>query len=623
MNQLLQFFLLLPLLGFFASTLLSKKKENWIANLAILISSVQLLGLIIFTIYWAIHEHPILDDKHWVLFNKSTIEIFIDFFFDTTTAVYAITGASLTLLVSIFSRFYLHREEGFKRFFSTLLLFFVGYNILIFSGNFETLFIGWEILGVCSFLLIAFYRDRYLPIKNALKTISVYRVGDVCLLLAMWMSHHLWHENITFIKLTDSKLVAEHLLEHNWYGIFIAGMIVIAALVKSAQFPFSSWLPRAMEGPTTSSAIFYGSLSVHMGVFLMIRTYPYWENMVMIKALIITMGIATSIIASGISSVQSSVKTQIAYSSVAQIGLMFAEVALGFHWLALVHFSGNAFLRTYQLLVSPSVLSYRIHDMFFNFSPNKLNTKKTFFTKISNSFYILNVKEWNLDQYWFRFGWSPFKWLGKNLQFLTKKTTLIALILFYGLGLAANEYRETLPAILFEWLPFLYSFAGLLMILKSFSERGDALNAWVLIITGQFFITLSVVLLNEDFGFHHIAFFLSGSLTAAVVGYFCLRKMKSLDQDILLNRYHGYSYGHPKMSLVFLICCLGMVGLPFTPTFIGIDLLFSHIHKHQEILIIFTSISFLFLEVAVLRIYARIFLGQHKNKFHPIAYRSS
>ena len=360
-----------------------------------------------------------------------------------------------------------------------------------------------------------------------------------------------------------------------------------------------------------------------MGVFLLIRTYPYWENMVIIKALIITMGIATSIIASGISSVQSSVKTQIAYSSVAQIGLMFAEVALGFHWLALIHFSGNAFLRTYQLLVSPSVLSYRMHDMFFNFSPNKLNTKKTFFTKISNSFYILNVKEWNLDQYWFRFGWSPFKWLGKNLQFLTKKPTLIALILFYGLGLAANEYRETLPAILFEWLPFLYSFAGLLMILKSFSERGDALNAWVLIITGQFFITLSVVLLNEDFGFHHIAFFLSGSLTAAVVGYFCLRKMKSLDQDILLNRYHGYSYGHPKMSLVFLICCLGMVGLPFTPTFIGIDLLFSHIHKHQEILIIFTSISFLFLEVAVLRIYARIFLGQHKNKFHPIAYRSS
>ena len=623
MFQLLQFFIFIPLLGFLASVFIAKKKETLIASLAIVTSGVQLIGLIIFTLYWLANQHPVLDDKHWVLFKKYDIEIFIDFYFDNITAVFAFAGTSLTLLVSIFSRFYLHREEGFKRFFNTLLLFFLGYNFIIFSGNFETLFIGWEILGVCSFLLIAFYRDRYLPIKNALKTISVYRVGDICLILAMWMSHHLWHENITFIKLTDLKLVQMHLIEHNWYGIFIAGMIVIAALVKSAQFPFSSWLPRAMEGPTTSSAIFYGSLSVHMGVFLLLRTYPYWESLIGIKAFIIVMGVATCFIATGISSVQSSVKTQIAYSSVAQIGLIFVEVALGFQWLALIHFSGNAFLRTYQLLVSPSVLSYRMHDMFFHFSPQKINANKILFPKIKNSLYILNIKEWNLDSFWFRFGWSPFKWLGKNLRFLTDKPMLVILLAFYLLGFTANEYREYLPADLFKWLPFLYSFAGLLMILKSFSERGDAINAWLLVIAGQFFITLSVVLLNEDFGLHHILFFLSGSVTAAVIGYICLRKIKLLDRDILLNRYHGYNYSHPNISRVFLLCCLGMVGLPFTPTFIGIDLLFSHIHKHQELLIIFTSISFLFIEVAVLRIYARIFLGQHKKNFHPIAYRSS
>ena len=189
-------------------------------------------------------------------------------------------GSFLGLLVTIFSRFYMHREDGFKRFFNTVLLFFLGYNIVIFAGNFETLFIGWEFLGICSFLLIAFYRDRYLPVKNGLKVISLYRLGDICLILAMWMSHHLWHENITFLKLNDALLVAAHLREHEWYAVFIALMIVLGAAAKAAQFPFSSWLPRAMEGPTTSSAIFYGSLSVHLGVFLLIRTYAYWESIV-------------------------------------------------------------------------------------------------------------------------------------------------------------------------------------------------------------------------------------------------------------------------------------------------------------------------------------------------------
>jgi NADH-quinone oxidoreductase subunit L len=80
--------------------------------------------------------------------------------------------------------------------------------VVIFSGNFETLFIGWEFLGITSFLLIAFYRDRYLPIKNALKTISLYRLGDICLILALWMSHHLWHQNITFLQLNDVQLVS-------------------------------------------------------------------------------------------------------------------------------------------------------------------------------------------------------------------------------------------------------------------------------------------------------------------------------------------------------------------------------------------------------------------------------
>jgi len=134
--------------------------------------------------------------------------------------------------------------------------------------------VGWEILGISSFLLIAFYRDRYLPVKNAVKVFSIYRIGDVGLILAMWLMHHLWHENITFMKLSNFELVHEHLQRHSWIGVLISLLILISAAAKSAQLPFSSWLPRAMEGPTPSSAIFYGSLAVHLGVFLLLRPFP-------------------------------------------------------------------------------------------------------------------------------------------------------------------------------------------------------------------------------------------------------------------------------------------------------------------------------------------------------------
>ena len=200
MAQLLQLFIWLPLIGFFASLLVPRKKERPISGIAIATVGLHLLGILIFIGLWIADGLQILDIKHIVLYKTSSFEFFIDFYFDITTAVYAFTGSTITLLVAIFSRFYIHREAGFKRYFATLLLFFLGYNLVIFSGNFETLFIGWEILGICSFLLIAFYRDRYLPVKNALKVISVYRLGDVCLMLAMWMCHHLFHENITFPK---------------------------------------------------------------------------------------------------------------------------------------------------------------------------------------------------------------------------------------------------------------------------------------------------------------------------------------------------------------------------------------------------------------------------------------
>jgi NADH:ubiquinone oxidoreductase subunit 5 (subunit L)/multisubunit Na+/H+ antiporter MnhA subunit len=189
-----------------------------------------------------------------------------------------------------------------------------------------------------------------------MKVLSYYRLGDVALIGAFWFSHHLFNASIHFKTLGNTPLIYDATHHHPIQGMFIALLFVLAASVKSAQFPFTSWLPRAMEGPTTSSAIFYGSLSVHLGVFLLIRTFPIWASIVEVRVLIFSIGLLTALIASRIALVQPTAKTQLAYSSATQIGLMFMEIALGWHVLALVHFAANAFLRTYQLLISPFFL---------------------------------------------------------------------------------------------------------------------------------------------------------------------------------------------------------------------------------------------------------------------------
>ncbi|MCC7453879.1 MAG: hypothetical protein IT222_06920, partial [Crocinitomix sp.] len=320
MVNALVLFVLVPLLGFVLTLVISKNNERWISRIAI---STMLLSLVLavgFVVYWLFSGHSSLNIKELVIYSNSSYEFFIDLYFDKVTATYLLVGTFLAYLIMIYSRHYMHKEAGYKRFFNTLLFFYLGYNVVIFSGNFETLFLGWEILGISSFLLIAFYRDRYLPVKNALKVFSIYRVGDIGLILAMWLSHHLWHHNITFYELNNYELVHEHLLTHGNIGLFVSFMIVLAAIAKSAQFPFSFWLPRAMEGPTPSSAIFYGSLSVHIGVFILMRTFPFWEHQPIVRIIVILIGVITAILASFSTRVQSSIKAQIAYSSIAQIG---------------------------------------------------------------------------------------------------------------------------------------------------------------------------------------------------------------------------------------------------------------------------------------------------------------
>ena len=623
MEKLLQLFIFLPLFGFLLSFTFANKQEKIISAIAYSSIGIFLIGIICFTSFWLFSGMPILHHKHFVFYKEENIEIFLDFYFDKITAVYAVLGGLITFFVAIFSKYYLHRDSGFKRFFNTLLLFFFGYNITVFAGNFETLFIGWEFLGITSFLLIAFYRDRYLPVKNALKTISMYRFGDICLILALWMSHHIWHQNVTFSQLENAELVISHIAENYNSVLFLITMLVLASTIKSAQFPFSSWLPRAMEGPTTSSAVFYGSLSVHLGVFLLLRTHNYWETVLPIKILILVIGGATVIFGTLIARVQSTVKTQIAYSSIAQIGLMFIEVALGWHILALIHLSGNALLRTYQLLVSPSVLGYMIHDQFFNYSPKQYGSQNPSIDKITNTIYLLSIKEWNMDTYLKKLLWKPLKNLGNKFQFLSSNLGLISLVIIYLVGLVFLIFDDHIPKQIDEYIHILFALIGLMLILMAFTEKKEAIRAWTMIIISQFYIVLSIALLNDKYEYNEILLYVIGLIIAAIIGFVILLKIKTTEEKLDLNDFYGHIYQYPTQGFWFLIACLAFVCLPFTPSFIGIDLMFSHIDHDEYLLVGITALSFLVLEIAVLRIYARVFLGPSKKQNHPIAYRSS
>lgn len=623
MSNYIQIFILIPFIGFLLSLMVPGNREKSLSRIGFYTAGANLLAFTVFLVSWIFMGMPTLDFSGIVIYQTKHYEFSLNFYFDKISAVYSLAGSLLTFLITIYSRYYMHREDGYKRFFNAILMFYFGYNIAIFSGNFETLFIGWEILGISSFLLIAFYRERYLPVRNAVKVFSIYRIGDIGFLLAMWASHLLWHENITFLKLHDYSLVHEKLQSQSLIGIFISMMILVAAAAKSAQLPFSSWLPRAMEGPTPSSAIFYGSLSVHFGVFLLLRTFPFWEQQIVARIVFGLLGLSTSIVATLIARVQSSIKAQVAYASIAQIGLIFIEISLGWIDLALLHFIGNAFLRTYQLLVSPSVVSYLIREQFYHFESRPQSLEHSFPKKIEYTTYLLSLKEWNLDNFMSRYIFRPLKKLGHRLDFLNMRNVLYFVIPIYLIGLIFLFNQQRIPSYIRSYMPEILAFIGLVMVLKSFTERRSPYLSMLLIILNHFWISLASSF-NEKYQAVDNILYLSGVVVFGAIGFICLRKLQKAEPDYFnLNMYHGHIYEHRKLSFISLIACIGIIGFPISPTFIGEDLIFNHMHGNQFFLALFISLSYVMDGIAIIRLYARLFLGPHIKTDHETPYTSS
>jgi NAD(P)H-quinone oxidoreductase subunit 5 len=282
--------------------------------------------------------------------------IAIEFLVDRLSLAFAVLSTAIAGVVSAFSNRYLHRESGYNRYFVLLALFVTGMLLVALAGNVAVLFIGWEFVGLSSALLVAFFHERPAAVANAFRVISVYRISDAAMLAAAVLLRHVAGTDSLMLLFGGGGSTID-LTAAN--ATLIASLLIIAVACKSALLPFSSWLPRAMEGPTPSSAVYYGSLSIHAGCFLLLRAAPLLEQAPAARLLAGGLGAATALFAATTTRVQSDIKSSLAYASLTQVGLIVFEIAIGWYVLAFVHLAGHACFRLLQFLSAPNVL----HDL--------------------------------------------------------------------------------------------------------------------------------------------------------------------------------------------------------------------------------------------------------------------
>lgn len=280
----------------------------------------------------------------------------VQFIFDRLSIPFVLLTFILVGAIGSFANRYLHREPGYGRFFLSFSLFLQGMVVAALAGTIETLFFGWELVGLSSALLVAFFHERPAPVLNAQRIWSVYRISDAAFLLAALALHHTYGEGDFHIFLGSGPWPEGQSALNSSQAFWIGLLLLIAAAGKSALLPFSGWLPRAMEGPTPSSAVFYGALSVHLGAYLLLRVSPVLEKSPLLCAIVVAIGLATAAFAALVGRVQSDTKGALAFASLGQVGLITAEIGLGLRYIPLIHIMGHACLRTLQLLRAPSVL---------------------------------------------------------------------------------------------------------------------------------------------------------------------------------------------------------------------------------------------------------------------------
>ena len=283
-------------------------------------------------------------------FNSGNLQVNISFLLDGLGLVMMHLVLLVSLLTMRFSVNYLHREAGYQRYFMIMSLFTGAMLLIVMAGNTVLLFVGWELAGVSSYLLIAYSFERPTAAGNATRAFVTNRIGDAGLLAAVVMSF-LWVDSTEWPALFHGAASLDKL----HIGL-VASMLLLAAMAKSAQVPFVPWVARALEGPTPSSAIFYGALLVHAGVYLLIRMQPLLAHTPELMWMITLAGGATALYGLIGGFVQTDVKSALMFSTSGHTGLMFMACGLGWFELASWYLVAHVVWRAFQFLNAPAMM---------------------------------------------------------------------------------------------------------------------------------------------------------------------------------------------------------------------------------------------------------------------------
>ncbi len=278
------------------------------------------------------------------------LDIHLGFLIDPLSAVMLMVVTGVGLLIHIYSIGYMHGDPGYYRFFTYLNLFMVSMLLLVMGDNYLVLFIGWEGVGLCSYLLIAYYFEKESATKAGTKAFVVNRIGDAGFLIAIFLVIQQFG-TLNYLEVFDRA----HELSTGM-ATAIALCLFIGAVGKSAQIPLYTWLPDAMEGPTPVSALIHAATMVTAGVYMVVRNHAIYDLAPVAMTTVAVIGGLTAIFAATIGLVQTDIKRVLAYSTVSQLGYMFLGCGVGAYAAAIFHLVMHAFFKALLFLGSGSVI---------------------------------------------------------------------------------------------------------------------------------------------------------------------------------------------------------------------------------------------------------------------------
>ncbi len=355
MNLMIVSPILFPLLGMLINATRGKRMgERAVGIVATLMVALSFfMSVIIFFMMERAPDHQIMANLGISWIKTGTLDIPWGFQIDGLSGLWMLIITGIGTLIHIFSIGYMHGDERFHRFFVYLNLFIASMLILVMGNNFLIMFVGWELVGVCSYLLIGFW---YKNIKNpeaARKAFVANRIGDVGFMLGILLIF------VTFGSLTYSEVF--HKAEESKTAIAMAAttitlLLFIGAAGKSAQIPLYVWLPDAMAGPTPVSALIHAATMVTAGLYMMARTHVLFELAPTTQTIVSLVGACTALLAGSIALTQYDIKKVLAYSTVSQLGFMVAAAGLGAYVASVFHVFTHAFFKALLFLAAGSII---------------------------------------------------------------------------------------------------------------------------------------------------------------------------------------------------------------------------------------------------------------------------